>query len=168
MTLLQSIVHRRLLSGKMNTKPGADRWSSPLSVLTPLQMVNFAIFCLHYTFLIAPPHRPLSQCTFLWPPSDYQWFHTLRFAVQPFDHNAITCYPDLIPSLWSILCGSKNILSFHVFMLQSAFVSNFATRVSMGSYFFFSIVVWINIITKIVYAQSESFILMCAIKQSPL
>ena len=103
---LQSIVHRRSQSGKMNTKPGACRWSSHLSVSTPLPMVNFAIFLP----LLHPPHYlPLFMVHFfLWPPSpNYQWFHIHSFAVQPFDHNAIACFPDLMPSLWSILCGPR-------------------------------------------------------------
>lgn len=64
MTHLQNIVRRRLQSGKMNTKPGADRWSSHLSVSILLQMVNCAIFCFHYIF---PISFPFSWFTFVTP-----------------------------------------------------------------------------------------------------
>lgn len=48
---LQSIVLRRLLNGKMNTKLATGTGSSPLSVLILLQMVKFSFFlCL--------PHFP--------------------------------------------------------------------------------------------------------------
>lgn len=80
---LQNIVLRRLLSGKMNTKLAAGRWSSPLSVLTRLQMVNFS-------FSLCLPHFPqffMGQS--LWHPSMTASGFASSFAVQPFDHTAI-------------------------------------------------------------------------------
>lgn len=52
-------------------------------------------------------------------PHDCQWFFTLIvFAVEPFDHNAIACLPDSMPSLWSILCGPRtSFFLFSVFLL---------------------------------------------------
>lgn len=86
---LQSIVHRRLLSGKMNTNNVAFRWSSLLSVWTLLQMVN-------YSFSLCLPHFPQFSWVTLWHPSMMTSGFTYSFTVQPFDHNAITCYPNYV------------------------------------------------------------------------
>lgn len=110
MTHLQSIAHKRSQIGKMSTKPGADRWSSHLSVSTLLQMVNFPLIFVYITS--SPFPLPVHGT------HDYQWLHTHSFAVQPFDHNAITCFPDLMPSLWSILCGLRTFLCLYMFSSQ--------------------------------------------------
>lgn len=84
---LQSIVHRRLLIEKMNTNPVADTWSSLLSVWTLLQMVN-------YSFSLWFPCVPeFFMGHTLWHPSMTTSGFTYSFTVQPFDHNATTCYP---------------------------------------------------------------------------
>ena len=160
-TRLQNIVHRRLQSGKMNTKPGADRWSSLLSVSTPLQTVNLAIFCLHYSF---PIPSPFSRFTFLWPPWQ-QWFHAHGFAVEPFDHNAITCFPDLMPSPWSILCGPRTFC-------HCTFSSYYmiCTCIQLCNTCLYGLIGYLQVIVLEKYychefiVQSESFILMCAIQ----
>lgn len=70
-----------------------------------------------FFFIIPSPFAPpfFSVYSFMTPPPH----------VQPFDHNAITGYPDLMPSLRSILCGHKYTLSLHIFFIQFIFVCNF-------------------------------------------
>lgn len=77
-------------------------------IISPERLDPFADgkFCSFFLFIksspLPPPFHGSLFCTL---PHDYQWFHTHSFAVQPFDHNAIDCFPDSMPSLWSILCG---------------------------------------------------------------
>lgn len=99
---LRSIVHRRLQSGKMNTKPGACRWSFHPSDLIPLQMVNFANFVFFWYMLriVAPFWLALFINVCLWCHSS---------CVQPFDHIAVACFSDLMPALWSVLCGPRTV-----------------------------------------------------------
>lgn len=68
---LRSTAHRRLQIGKMNTRPGADRWSSHPSVSTRLQMVKFVII---FVLIKTPPfttpfHGSLETIGWLFYPS---------------------------------------------------------------------------------------------------
>lgn len=160
MTHLQSIAHRRLQSERMNTKPDAGRWSFHLSVSTLLQMVNFVTLCLYYTF---PISFPFFHGSLFCGPHDYNWFQTHNFTVQPFDHNAIACFPDLMPSLWSILLWSKYICVIVCLLPLSAIVLNFATHVAVCTVY-----LWQFCLGKYCShdfgEKNESFILVYAIK----
>lgn len=136
---LQSIVLRRLLNGKMNTKLATGTGSSPLSVLILLQMVKFSFFlCL--------PHFPqFFMGHSLWHPSMTASGFTSSFAVQPFDHTA-TCYP--VMSLWLIPCGHKNILKLCFFYSQVCISIYHCTICQCGTIFHYlcvsdaSVAVW--------------------------
>lgn len=102
---LRSTVYRRLQIEKMNTKPGADRWSSHLSVSTRLQMVKFVI--------IFPLITTLPICCTL------SWFTRNHWlAVLPFDCNAILCSHHYCFPLVSSYCITPRHYLIAVFLFS--------------------------------------------------
>lgn len=109
-------------------------------IISPERLDPFADgkFCSFFVLITPSPFPPPFTVHFFATPMTTNGFHTCSFAVQPFDHNTIACFPDPMPSPWSILCGPTTFCVIVCFLpnTRSAFLSNFAAHVSVGSKYY--------------------------------
>lgn len=142
-THLQSIVHRRLQSGRMNTRLGADRWSSLLSVSTPLQMVNFVLLWPFYIFPSSLPPPPFFFFFFSVFCTNSFYCSTLRPQCNSLPPR-LNAFPVVNPFLMYILCRCFSpTINFQLF----------PTNVSVGSQFISIIAVWDSVVGILIWCM---------------